>query len=330
MTDVLKDIEDIHFQIPDVFFQLPWDQYINDNQGETVKMLEICKMQRETLQKSINWTSLPETLAWFTLWTRNFNLIQGVISILECNIGIGKAGQAFTLRILWRPAFELWVTLNFILQESASPFRDMHTEKKTLDQRLCGYLAWCLWSDKEFAHKMTQGWRLDTLFGKGEVMTPENENQLNELIELYWGDETAVKSSKGMKRNVRENSMHKRSHLLKWLKHKNLSNFSEQIQNRRPANYFELIDPEYKSLSRLMNSSWNEAGYPAFQDASALLHGSTFKGHMELIDDHLFPRIAESDEVVQQTASDVRRFCNFNAITLQLIQDKMIKDGMVK
>lgn len=332
MTDVFKDIEDVHFRIPNTVFQIPWDKYINDSQGEMVKMLELGKIQCETLQKSLNWSAFPETLAWMVLWTRNFNLIQSVISILDCDLGIEKAGQVFTLRILWRLAFELMVTLDFILSESADLIKKgPHPEKKTFAQRLCGYLAWCLWNDKEFDHKMTQGWRLDALFGKGEVMTTENKNQLNKMIEIFWGDENAIDPAmdKDKKRNIREDSLNNRSRLLRWLSHKKLFNFREQLQNQRPSNYFELIDPDYKSLSMLLSSSWNDAGYPAYQDASALIHGSTFKGHMELIAEHLFPGIAASDEEVQRKASHVRRYCNFNSITLQLIQGKMIGDGLV-
>ena len=55
-----------------------------------------------------------------------------------------------------------------------------------------------------------------------------------------------------------------------------------------------------------------------------------YEGHMELINERFYPRIAESDEVVQRQASPVRRFCNFNGVTLRLIQDRMESEGLIK
>jgi hypothetical protein len=332
MPDIIKDMEDFRFWVPDNIFKIPWDQYINDAEGEMSKMLKICKTQTETLQKFINRPSTPENLSWMILWTRNFNLVQGVISVLMCESGWLNAGSSFILRILWRLSFELWLTLNFILTESASPIGNTQKEKNTLEERLCGYLAWCLWSDKEFAHKMTQGWRLDTIIGQEKVRNPNTINQLNDLIELFWGDEDAVNdsSNKDMKRDIRKNSMSDRSRLLKWLNHNKLSSFEETIRNQRPSNYFELIDPNYKSISRFLSSSWNDACYPAYQDTSALIHGSTFKGHMEFGTDHIFPKIGVLDEDVQMDAKHVRLFCNFNSITLLSIQNRMIEDDLIK
>ena len=332
MTQVTKDMETVRLKIPEVFLNYNWDEAINAKQGETAKLLEICKAQSETLRKSIKWPSTPEILAWLTLWTRNFNLLQGAISILESHVGIAKAGQTLALRILWRPAFELWVTLNFISSESAESSMARSIEKQTLEQRLCGYLAWCLWNDKEFTQKLTQGRRLDTLFGKGEVMTPETEKKLNRVVELFWGDEKGTDSRRDqkVKQQIRKNSLYKRNQLLKWLDHKKLYNFVKQIKNQRPSNYFMLIDPENKSLPGLLRSSWNDAGYPAYQEASTLIHGSTFEGHIKLINEHIYLRIAESDEVVQQQASHVRRFCNFNGVSLGLIQNRMEREGLTE
>lgn len=331
MTQVTQELEAVRLEIPELLLSYNWDEAINANQGETVKLLKVCKMQSETLRKSSNWPVTPETLTWMTLWTRNFNLLQGTISILESQVGIAKAGQEFTLRMLWRPAFELWVTLNFIFTGSAGLFRAHEIEKQTLDQRLCAYLAWCLWNDKEFAHKLTQGWRLDRLFGNGEVPTPEANQGLNQGLELLWGDEKAADAAgeRETKRLVRLNSLNDRNQLGKWLQHEKLRDFEDQIRNERPLNYFELVDPENKSLLGVLRSSWTEAGYPAYQEGSALIHGSTFVRHMELINDHIFPRIAASDDVVQQQAGHIRRHCNFNALTIQWIQEKMEREGLV-
>ncbi len=330
MTQVPQKLEAVRLKIPEPLLSYNWDEAINVNQGETAKLLKVCKMQCETLRKPRNWLTTPETLTWMTLWVRNFNLLQGTISILESEVGIAKAGQEFTLRMLWRPAFELWVTLNFIFNESAELIRAHEIEKQTLEQRLCAYLAWCLWNDKEMAHKMTQGWRLDTLFGNGKAPTPGGEQKLNQGLELLWGDEKASDPARDreLKRRVRVNSLNDRNQLRKWLQHEKLLDFEEQIRIKRPRNYFELVDPDNKSLAGVLRSSWTDAGYPAYQEGSALIHGSTFVWHMELINDQIFPRIATSEDVVQRQASHVRRHCHFNARTIQLIQERMEREGL--
>jgi len=330
MTHVPQELEAVRLEIPEQLLSYKWDEAINATQGETVKLLKVCKMQCETLRKSSNWPATPETITWMTLWTRNFNLLQGTISILESKVGIVEAGQEFTLRVLWRPAFELWITLNFIFNGSAVPVSTNETEKQTLEKRLCAYLAWCLWNDKEIAHKMTQGWRLDTLFDSGKVPIFEGEQELNQGLKLLWGDEKAFdpERDREFKRRVRLNSMNNRNQLRRWLQHEKLRYFEKQIRNNRPFNYFELVDPENKSLAGVLRSSWTDAGYPAYQEGSALIHGSTFEWHMELINDHIFPRIASSDEVVQRQAGHVRRHCNFNARTIQWIQERMKREGL--
>jgi len=328
---VPKELEAVRFEIPEQLLSYNWEEAINVNQGETVKLLKVCKIQSEMLQKCGSWPVTPETLTWMTLWTRNFNLLQGTISILESRVGIAKAGQEFTLRMLWRPAFELWVTLNFILNECAIMFSAHGPEKQTLAHRMCAYLAWCLWNDKKFTNKLTQSERLDTLFGNGKVPTHEAEQILNQWMEFAWGDEKAANAAEDRKtkHRVRLNSLNKRNLLLKWLHHEKLRDFEDQIRNKKPLNYFVLVEPENKSLAYLISSSLVEAGFPAYQEASALIHGSTFIRHMELIDDHIFPSIAASDDVVQRQASHIRRSCNFNAMVIQAIQKRMESESLI-
>ena len=330
MTQVTKELESVRLEIPEPLFKYNWDEAINATQDETVNLLKVCKMQCETLQKSRSWPTTPETLSWMTLWTRNFNLLQGTISVLESNVGIAKMGQELTLRMLWRPSFELWVTLNFIYNESAEGLIKNNIEKQTLGKRLCAYLAWCLWNDKEFAHRMTQGWRLDALFGEGKSIQNETEYELNQALEMLWGDENASDPADDLKAKglVRKDSLNRRNQLQRWLQHEKLREFEKQIRYTKPSplNYFGLVDPDNKSLANVLRSSWTDAGYPAYQEASSLIHGSTFEKHMELIVDRIYPRILCSDEAVQRQASHVRRFCHFNAHTLQFIQERIERE----
>lgn len=328
---VPKELETFRLNIPEQLLNYNWDEAIKVNQGETVKLLKVCKMQGEMLQRCSNWPVNPETLTWLTLWTRNFNLLQGAISILESTIGIAKTGQEFALRILWRPAFELWVTLNFILTESVGLSSTPGTEKHTLTHRMCAYLAWCLWNDEILADNLTQGARLSTLFSNGEVPTHEDAQRLNQGLEFLWGDKNAHDSAgdRQTKHLVRVNSLNKRNLFLKWLQHEKLRDFVDQIRNKKLKNYFALVDPENQSLAGLLRPSWIDAGYPAYQEASALIHGSTFIRHMELIGDHIFPNIAAADEIVQRQASHIRRHCNFNAVTIQGIKNRMEKEGLI-
>lgn len=339
MNQVTQGLDAIRLR-SDIFQPLlnyDWDEAINENaaqgevKAETVKLLESCKIQGATLRKVSNWTVTPETLAWLTLWTRNFNLLQGAIAILESLVGIAQSGQEFSLRLLWRPAFELWVTLNFILTEGVVGIVNREPEKQTLSERLCAYLAWCFWNDKEVAHKLTQGWRLDEIFGKGNKLPTEEEKLINRLMETHWGDEKAFDQERDRqtKRLVRENYLNERNQLRRWLQHEKLSDFEDRIRNEKPRSYFELVAPENRSIADCLRSSWSDAGYPLYQEASALIHGSTFLHHMELIDSHLFPRFAASAADVQRQASHIRRHCHFNAIILLHIQERMETERMV-
>jgi len=330
MMQIPQEIEDIQMESIEPLLNYDWDEAIIATEGETSKLLKICKMQCEMFRKSSCKPMTPAVLSWMTLWIRNFNLLQGTISVLESDIGVVNAGQEFVLRMLWRPAFELWITLNYIFSESAQPMQTKEIEKHTLGHRLCAYLAWCLWNDKEVAHKFTQGWRLDTLFNTKKTITAENENKLNQIIETLWGDENTYHPdwNRETKKNVRMNSLNKRNQLRKWLQHEKLCDFEERIRLERPLNYFVLVEPENKSLAGLLRSSWSDAGYPSYQESSALIHGSTFTGHMEFIDGHIFPHIVKSEDDVQLQAAHVRRHCHFNALTMQWIQERMEKEDL--
>ncbi len=330
MTQVPQELEAVRVKIPESLLSYNWDEAINANKGETANLLKVFKMHSEMLQKYSNWPVTPETLTWMTLWTRNFNLIQGAVSILASDVNMIKAGQEFSLRILWRPVIELWITLNFIYTGSAKPIRADETEKQTLEHRLCAYLAWCLWNDKEMAHKLTQGWRLDTLFGSGGETNLGDEEELKQIVEFYWGEEKVADPARDqeVKRRVRENSLKNRNQLRKWLQHEKLRDFEKQIRNKRPWSYFQLVEPENKSLASLLRSSWTDAGYPAYQEGSALIHGSTFLSHMEHINGHIFPHFASDHDEVQQQAGHIRRHCHSNALTIQWIQERMESEGL--
>ena len=331
MTQNNIDIGDIRFEIPDVLFNYPWDEDIEINQGETALLLQTCKEQSSILKKTKEWSPTPETIAWVTLWTRNLNLMQSAISILESRIGIAKAGQRFALRILWRPAFELYVTLNYILSESSDLIKKPNSEKFSISHRLCGYLAWCLWNDKELSHKFTQKWRLDTVYGKNGPLSPENEELYNQAKEFFWGDVEpySYKKDQEKKKEVREISFNERTQFIRWLRHEKLNDFYNKIQRDKPRTYFSLIDPENRSLASLLSSSMNDAGYPLYQEASTLIHGSTFKEHTEMIGEYLYPLIVESDEFVQRQAGHVRRYCRFNFVTISKIQDRMEREELI-
>ncbi|MEN6488940.1 MAG: hypothetical protein ABFD66_08670 [Smithella sp.] len=334
MPQIYEGLEAARLKFPEPILKIDWDQAININEGkvETVKLLKVCKLQAETLRACRGWPAVPETLTWITLWTRNLNLLQATIAILESQVGIAEAGQAFALRILWRPAFELWVILSFIYKEKFRFIPEHGVEQQTLAYRMCAYLAWCLWNDKERAHKMTESQRLDTLFGSGKMPKQEEIQLVNQGLKFLWGDDQAADPAddRETKRLVRTTSLDERNQLLRWLQHEKLCKFEDKIRKERPSNYFELVAPQNRSLCSLLRSSWIGAGYPAYQEASSLIHGSTFVQHMKVIDNDIFPNIASTDVVVQRQAGHVRRYCHFNVRILQCIQKRMEQEGLTK
>lgn len=328
---ISHDLEKLNFEIPKALLKYDWDNDIDINEGETANMLKVCKILTKLLAKCTHWNVTPETLSWMTLWIRNFNLLQGAISILESQVGILTAGQELTLRILWRPAFELWLTLNYIYNESANLFSNQDAPKRTLEDRMCAYLAWCIWADKEFYHKLTQGWRLDAVYGKEGAQSNQGSNAFQQGLEVLWGDEEAANESKDQeeKHLLRKVSFEQRNQLQRWLQHEKIQKFESLIKSERPRSFFELIDFQNKSVAALLRSSWIDAGYPAYQEASSLIHGTTFVNHMDLIEHSLFPHLIVDGGMVQRQAGHIRRHCKFNAVTLELIQKSMISEGLV-
>ena len=319
------DIQKIKMKGLNLIDDYDWDDAIQQTEGETSKLLYICKCQCGVLKNIIEWPSTPETMAYLTLWTRNFNITQGAISIVNNDTpGIVNAGRDFLLNILWRPVFELSIILNFILYESAAPemFRSPSNKKFSIEYRLCAYLAWSLWNDKEICHKLTQKWRLDHFYTDN---VSENNSELKEMLNFFWGEDgNNDTDNKKMKHNVRSNSFEMRSRLKRWLEDEKLCDFEERLRNDRPRSYFELVIPENKSLAGLLRSSWTDAGYPAYQEASALIHGCTFVGHMEPVEDCVFPKILSSDEDLQRAAAHVRRYCHINMITLSELHKRLV------
>ena len=313
-----QPLADARMEVPPLG-EYPWQAAIDSNEGEARKLLALCAEQSGLLTRAKSWVATPEAIGWLTLWTRNYQQMQGAISLLQSNPNVTKCGQLFTLELIWRSAFELYLQLLAIHGRSLPQQVDDDVDESQVADRLNAYVAWSIYQDRGYANNLTQGWRLDRLMSPGGARAAENDPRIIELMNLLWGDESIAseQESKKTKRSLRQEAWDRKNMYMRWLHHPALEPWFEQIRESRPRNFFELISPESASVSRTLTDLLStDAGYPAYQRASSIAHGSTIDAFLTNVSGLLMPEVAVDEERLQSAAGHVRRFSHFNGSCL--------------
>ena len=296
-----------------------WQEAIDSNEGEARKLLMLCAEQSALLAQAGLSVATPEAVGLLTLWTRNYQQMQGAISLLQSDPNVTKCGQVFTLELIWRSAFELYLQL-LVIHGRALPQKvdDDVDESQVLD-RINAYVAWSIYQDRGYANNLTQGWRLDRIMDPAGARGAEKDPRIGELMNRLWGDEAieTEQELKKKKRNLRQEALDRKNIYMRWLHHPDLEPWFQRIRESRPRDFYGLISEESASVGRAMAELLStDAGYPAYQRASSIAHGSTIDAFLTNASGFLMPEVVVDEARLQSAAGHVRRFSHFNGSSL--------------
>ncbi len=300
-------------------WEYSWHEAIDENDGESRNLLELCSSQAVLLERCKEWTAAPEAIGWLTLWTRNYQQMQGAISLLQSDPGITNCGQLFTLELIWRSSFELYLQMLAIYGESMPQLSNTQQNSEQVVKNLNAYVAWSIYQDRGYCIKLTNGRRLDSIWDTELAKALKQDPDISKFIKHLWGDEynSTEENLIKEKKDQREESIRRRNMYMRWLEHPRLSGWFKKIREQQSRDFFGLISSENGSVRKTMDAILTtDSGYPAYQRASAIAHGTSIDAFLTNIAGHLAPSIAVDKDQVQSSAGHVRRFCHFNCSVL--------------
>jgi hypothetical protein len=305
-----------------------WDETITVNEAEgAARPLSLClAWLKQAAERTRSADATPENVAWLLFWTRLFEVSDNTIRALDQE-------ASFTLGLLDRVAFEVSTQFSVVARplieytqpDPSNPFgwalreqvrRDL---SESIRQRLRGYLAWALYSDIQSYEDQLRPQYLR------EIFNPESARRLAELeAEETWSGwyrEVEVLSDQEAALDRRRAENHVRMLLdrtREWYSVPELEAWRNRIaeitrtgdRNNSQLTLFEVLDEKGTTIGKALRSLKIGWAYQTYAESSALIHGSTMKGYLQLSSEgSLVPKIlgvrGDPDELAGRIADQL-------------------------
>lgn len=306
------------FELPELW-ALDWKDLIETSEGERRAIFSSLAKTTASLHKASKWRPSAETLAWITLWSRNWVLSISAIGALDSK-------SPLLLEILWRAAFELNLQLSAIINPNAPgvlPVNKLKNEEIIgLKDRLCAYTAWALVNDQKYLSSLLRKNTLKQIYNIDKEYDEQTEATLEPLNVALWGDaERPIvgKDAAEERRKTRENLFSRRNKIIDLLADAKLKNWRNRIEIDKPRTFFSLLSKFDSSIMQRIKSIGFEFATALYDRPSSLLHGSTIEGFVDLSGPNISPEAAISQVHAEREASNIRRYCHNNGFALEAI-----------
>ena len=327
MTTVLPNTK-LYFH--DVLWSVPWDDIISERDGESKRLLEVMKEMGYILEPCQDWDATPCAMAWYLLWSRNFGIAQSALALLECQLLFTGGGQRRMLEVLCRQAIELQLDLMVIADPGRPTLGEMYRDEAgEVYDRLCAYLAYCANNESRYYGECAKDYVLnatdDLTRHERELLsdTYEDSDLLKELQQNLWGDDiendgpTQVLS----RQERRMSAVNERNRLRRWLEHKDLAPWDDELRKHPVRSFPALVSDDHTSVRDTLRKYKMGSGYPSYQRASAVVHGSYIGPFMEDLGRGFMPSVIETDSDLEREAGHVRRFTYNNEFRLLQLRE---------
>lgn len=330
----MSSLRNFNLNVPTIW-KKNWQEAIESSEG-SAKTIILYQARAASLLKLINdRESMPERIAWLTIWTRTFAILDGILGALE-------RSNLVILQVMDRMAFECLMHAEIILEPVAKLW---NAKKKGVNvivsdsfevrawqqvrQRLQAYTAWCLWNDRFYYTELLDyrtlyhiwdpapGLRARTakkqipdyeiLFGPTEIETDpdkicEGKRQMEAMLQL---------------RLARCDDWLTDSRMVTW----KMKLDSLQKANNKSVSFIQLIQNDTKkSISRRLQDVERRFMYVEYMMGSMILHGSTIEHILKIGEDFLYPCIIGTADDCEQMALKVGSSCNNTVLFLAMFQ----------
>lgn len=284
----------------------------------------------------------PERLAWMTLWTRVFSLLDGVRGALDRH-------GVFAIDILARAAFESVLHTQAIIE----PVIQLHELEKSklgrttvaesarrnawtqaIDQ-LRAYTAWCLWADRRYCEELGHPRTQDGIWDPDPVRAIAADPESLRAFEAFHGP-LDLRNEHDLERDrlAQEAGLQaRRERLDTWLADARLKSWvakltAQSVANPTGASFFSLLFDDQRSIASRLGRRGERFAYFRYMRGSLLLHGSTCDEMMHVGKTVLAPAFSGDDEDTAHAGDDVANSCNLIVLGLFLMQKHVWPNGV--
>jgi len=328
----MSSLDDLTFLIPPLW-EKEWKETIDEAEGVDKQLLLFQAHLANMLKTLKDCRITPERLAWFSLWSKTFLALDGARSALVRD-------SEYILHMLARASFENLLHArtvmepDFRLYKPASTFLESETVKKSEEEiwgdvadRLRGYAAWCLWSDKQFYEELLKKDTLDKVWDPMPAFKIKNDPTKRVMHESLFGPLDIETDSDRLQEERAEYEQEFRKSLDRvgsWLKHPELKGWGEKLTRKPKTNFFALCGVKNGKVPKRLENLGLGFAYASYMQGSMLIHGSTLDSlYCNMEGKKLMPKFFGEKKRVELLASEIGDSCNQVILLLVLMQKNL-------
>jgi hypothetical protein len=311
-----------------------WQEALKESEGADRQCVLIQLRAVNLLRTLKTGPATPEHVAWMTLWTRAFVLLDGVRGILTRN-------AAFTTDVLARVAFETALYTQAILEPAIALHElERHGPGRTLVRdsardsawrevvdRMRAYTAWCMWSDLRYCDEVADSRTQDGIWDPEPARGIASDPDALKAFEAYYGP-LDLRNEHELERDQQQQLAglaQKRERIVSWLSDKRLQEWVTKLKSLQAGepnarSFLSLLFGEQGTIARRLGMMQQRFAYFRYLRGSLLIHGSSVDEMLMLGQRVLAPAIRSDDEEVNRAAYDVASSCNLIVLGLFLTQ----------
>jgi hypothetical protein len=275
-----------------------WQGAINAASGADKLLVNIEGRAAHLLKRISDPSVTFERLAWISLWTKAFSILEGTRAAVAQN-------SQYLLELLARTSFEL--VLHAQTVSESEPI-----------ERLRAYAAWCLWNDQKFQTEFLDPRTLKGIWNPEPAKAIVEDPKQREVYEKLFGELDAEIDPKKLQKGRMLQETQERFRLQRlenWLNHPDLSRWRERLQdlsrrNNRQVAFFALFNESETSVAQRLRSSNIRFLYVTYAKASLFVHGSTLEHTFVMHENALTPFFTGDKNSVAADAETIAHVCN--------------------
>ena len=286
-----------------------WEQAINDS-DDTFKQILKTQHRAVTLLKNIDDNSFTfERAAWLCLWTRLFNILDGIKSSVYHKTEL-------ILNILDRVLFEYTIQI-FTIAE------------KDQKDRLIAFSAWCLYNDYLFQESILNPSTMEGVWDieeEKEILEDLEGRQIREKLFGPINDSnltTDYQEANRKKFSHKSQEYKKQDRIRKWFENKQISPWIKKIESlkKKSPSIFQLFDKTERNFYlRLKNLKLNDKdisfAYILYKQSSMSIHGSSFHDYFTISENSIIPNFTGTTAKVEESIESI---CSRSNIVIPIL-----------
>lgn len=331
----MSAFKDYHLWVPDLWNR-EWHSAIQAAKGAERDVLKWQARAADLLKQIDDKEATPDRIAWFTIWTRAFSILEGVLAGLSYS-------SSTVLAVLDRMSFECLLHVEAILEPIARMWAANANGPKVVvsarieelawlqvRQRLQAYTAWCLWNDRSYYADLASAATLAEIWDPAPGLRLIADMKKYPGIEkLLHGHAMPVRTDRGtIARGRKQMSTELQARLSRcdsWLEDSRLIAWTQRLhkladEHIRTPSFFELLFEHKPSVSKRLREVARRFSYSQYIAGSMVIHGSSLDHIVTIRKGLLYPTFVAQDEECESLSLQVGRQCDTTVVFLALIQ----------